>query len=571
MRRLPTLFAGFVFAVSPAAALPDGNVPPPASSFDEAIDRALAREQALVARLRTEKPVAETYIQELQPDRDFGTVPKTDHYFLGKVDLSRGVSVQSFLPKSSMKTRAFQIFTEMFSLEFLPRGFAQMMLMDSDFSRAQYEFTYVRREFLGDVRTIVADVKPKGGSGRFVGQIWIEDKGYNVVRFNGIYGPHQDRRLFMHFDSWRVNAGPNLWVPYAIYTEESELPFAFDLRHAKFKAITRLWGYTTPQERDFGEFTNMTVEMKGVEDKSADAADNSPVESQRAWEARAEQNVLNRMEQANILARHGEVDKVLDTVVNNLIVTNNLNIAPEVRTRVILTTPLETFTVGHTIVISRGLLDTLPDEASLAAVLAHELAHIALGQTLDSKWAFGDRMIFDDEETLKRFRFARPKEQEDQANAAAVAYLQNSPYKDKLGQAGLYLKALGKEANQLPSLIKPLMGSRMAEGGRVLDMAALIERSPELQRTHVDQVAALPLGSRTKVDPWTDDIRMTHTRAVPLLSAREKMPFELTPIYLHLSYEGRGEVVAAEGQTPGPDTDKPADAAQIKPAAPQQP
>ena len=35
-------------------------------------------------------------------------------------------------------------------------------------------------------------------------------------------------------------------------------------------------------------------------------------------------------------------------------------------------------------------------------------------------------------------------------------------------------------------------------------------------------------------------------RSIPLLSAREKMPFELTPIYLHLTYES-----AAEAQTAG--------------------
>ena len=93
---------------------------------------------------------------------------------------------------------------------------------------------------------------------------------------------------------------------------------------------------------------------------------------------------------------------------------------PDVRTRVILTTPLETFTVGHTIVISRGLLDTLPDEASLAAILAHELAHIALGQQIDTKFAFSDRVIFDDDTILSRFRFARPQAEEDAANTEGV-------------------------------------------------------------------------------------------------------------------------------------------------------
>jgi Zn-dependent protease with chaperone function len=79
------------------------------------------------------------------------------------------------------------------------------------------------------------------------------------------------------------------------------------------------------------------------------------------------------------VAPEGEVDKVLLTVVNNLIVTNNLDLPRPVRTRVMITSPLETFSVGNTIVVSRGLIDVLPDEASLAMVLSHELAHIVLG------------------------------------------------------------------------------------------------------------------------------------------------------------------------------------------------
>ena len=50
----------------------------------------------------------------------------------------------------------------------------------------------------------------------------------------------------------------------------------------------------------------------------------------------------------------------------------------EVRCRILLTNPIESFTVGDTIVISRALLDILPDEATLVAVLALELSHIVL-------------------------------------------------------------------------------------------------------------------------------------------------------------------------------------------------
>ena len=93
--------------------------------------------------------------------------------------------------------------------------------------------------------------------------------------------------------------------------------------------------------------------------------------------------------------------KVLETVVNNLEVTNNLDIEPDMRCRVLMTSTLESFVIGHTIVLSRGLIDVLPDEASLAMIIAHELAHIALGHRLDTKYAFNDRMLFEDPEGMR--------------------------------------------------------------------------------------------------------------------------------------------------------------------------
>lgn len=517
-------------------------------AFNQVVDRAVFQENTLLKILRGEHPLGETYIQDLGADADFGAVPKDDHYFLGKLDFSHGVNTDTFTQKSKAKANALSGFTHLFSTQYFPRGFAQTLLIDgAEFDRDHYDFEFVKREFLGDVRTIVIDVNPKkdAGSGRFVGRIWVEDHGYNIVRFNGTYSQPHVGQFYMHFDSWRVNCGPDLWVPFETYSEESDLSYAFRTRKLRFKALTRVWGYTTSEDRHQAEFTNLTVDLPSVKDSSDQAADNSPVESLRAWEREGEDNVLDRLEKANLLAPPGDVEKILDTVVNNLVVTNDLNIVPEVRTRVLLTTPLESFTVGHTIVISRGLLDTLPDEASLAAILAHELAHIALGQEIDTKFAFSDRVLFDDDAVLQKFRMSRPQTDEDAANTKALELLQKSPYAPKLAQAGLFLKALGASADRLPNLIRPLFGSRIAANNNVLRMSALIEKSPQLQQDRVDQVAALPLGARTSLDPWTNRLRMTKMRAVPLLSAREKMPFELTPVYLHLSYETAAEARAA--------------------------
>jgi hypothetical protein len=510
-----------------------------ATTAGEVVDRAIGRERVLMTVLQATTPVAETYIQELVPDNDLGTIPSTDHYFVGRIDLSRGVSQTSYLPKNSGGSK-FDLFSRFFTIQYLPRGFAQMMLIDgTEFDRAHYDFQFLRREFLGDVRTIVFAITPHTGSGigRFEGNIWVEDQGYNIVRFNGTYNGSSSSHLFLHFDSWRVNSGPDLWLPFEVYSQESHLTDFMKIHSAHFKAITRFWGYGGPAERSGSEFTNLTVETTDVEDKSAEAADPSPVESQRQWERLSEDNILERLEQAGLVAKAGGVDKVLDTVISNLAITNNLTLVPEVRARVLLTTPLESFTIGRTIVISRGMLDTLPDEASLAAVLAHELAHIVLGHATSTDFAFSDRLRFADARIVARFKLACTPAEEDAANAKAVELLMNSPYKDKLGQAGLYLKALNHESNRLPALIKPLFGDKLVDGHNILRMSALLDKAPELQTNRVDQVAALPLGSRTRLNPWTDELEMVAMRPVPLASASEKMPFEITPVYLHLTYK----------------------------------
>jgi hypothetical protein len=200
-------------------------------------------------------------------------------------------------------------------------------------------------------------------------------------------------------------------------------------------------------------------------------------------------------------------------------------------------------------VLSRGLLDVLPDEASLAMVLAHELGHIVLGHRLDTKYAFGDRMIFPDEETLSRVQLARGPYDEEAADKKAIEILQNSPYKDKLGNAGLFLRALEARSKQLPGLITPQFGSRMAKGESVMRMSALLQSAPALQITDLSQVAALPLGSRIKLDPWDDHVELNRSKPLRLQSARDKMAFEVTPMIPHLArYRGSQVAENASGK-----------------------
>jgi hypothetical protein len=50
------------------------------------------------------------------------------------------------------------------------------------------------------------------------------------------------------------------------------------------------------------------------------------------------------------------------------------------------------------------------------------------------------------------------------------------------------------------------------------------------------QQAAMPLASFLRFDPWTDQVFVMHTPFEPLLTAADKMPFEVEPVYLKLSY-----------------------------------
>jgi hypothetical protein len=276
------------------------------------------------------------------------------------------------------------------------------------------------------------------------------------------------------------------------------------------------------------------------------------------WEKQAEDNAVERLTKIGLLAPPGDLDKVLSTVVNNLLVTNNIDLQGDVRCRVLLTSPLESFTIGHTIVVSRGLLDVLPDEASLAMVLSHELAHIVLGHRLDTKLAFNDRMFFPDENSFQRLDFRHKPAEEEAADAKALDLLKNSPYKDKLGNAGLFLKALQDRAPDLPNLIQSHLGNSMAEGKSVR-MSTLLAQAPALDEKRLDQIAALPLGGRIKVDPWSDQVELSKAKAVALTSAREKMEFELTPFFPYLTRLSTGttDKMALTTTTPTSDTAAP--------------
>jgi hypothetical protein len=536
MRKVATTI--FVLILSGVGAMAATEAPKPADkprTMEEVIDRVITNENRANQQLKQFSPLVETYIQNLKPDKDLGYAPAGDKYFLGRADFSKGVSLVSLTDTNGKGKKIFGAIGNFFSfaMQFLPDGFLQMIFIDTNgFDKQHYKFDYVRREFLGEVRCLVFDVSPqeKSGKGRFLGRMWVEDQDYNVVRFNGAYGGAGHSSWYFHFDSWRTNVQPGLWMPSFIYSEEKDLHYAL-AKKLDFKAQTRLWGYNVGRSSQEQELSRILVETP-VQDDTKTSNDLSPIQAQRSWDRQAEDNVIDRLERIGLIAPRGEVDKALDTVINNLEVTNNIDLEPDVRCRVMMTSTLESFTVGHTIVMSRGLIDVVPDEASLATMLAHELSHAILGHRIDSSYAFFDQLLIDDKETFRHFGFARTPDEERAANTKAVQLLNNSPYKNQLGNAGLFLTALGSREKEIPNLISPHLGDR------VPIMVDLKSATPVDQKQNPQMIAALPIGGRVKVDSWNDKLELIKSKPVGTVAEREKMPFEVTPFMPYLMRYG---------------------------------
>ncbi len=464
----------------------------PPTTMDQVVDRVIARENDLIKFLSPRTPIVETYLQNLTQDPQLGPI-------------------------------------------YQPLGFSWMIFADrNNFDRQHYNFHYARREFLGDVRCLVFDLTPKkdAGRGRFLGRIWIEDQDFSIVRLNGTYAHASRNNYYYHMDSWRLNLIPGYWVPAYIYSEEGDFTAGAKNKIA-FKAQTRMWGYNLKTGTPNDELTNIRVDS--VKDDTPTAQDATPLAAEREWQQQAEDNVLERLERAGLLAPAGDVDKILQTVVNNIEITNNIELPRPVRTRVLTTSPLETFSVGNTIVVSRGLIDVLPDEGSLAMVLSHELAHIVLGHNLGSQYAFSDRMLFSDEGTYQNLGFKHIPEEETAADKKAIEMLKASPYAQKLDSAGLFIKALQTRAPQLSALLQAHLGNNITENGTVTRMAQLGNSAPALDWNKLDQIAALPLGGRVKLNPWDDKVEIVKAQPVAITSARDKMPFEVTPFFPRLS------------------------------------
>lgn len=215
--------------------------------------------------------------------------------------------------------------------------------------------------------------------------------------------------------------------------------------------------------------------------------------------------------------------------IKNLEITNNLDGQVDLHSRVLLTGNLEMFSVGDTLVLSRGLIDVVPDEATMAALLAHGMADAMVPKPYQDQYGFSDIMRLTATEVLRHLSFKEDKTEAAANSAKAVELVNKPPYASQLGSAGLFFARLRAQSRSLRRLISPQLGNQ------VYFNSQLMQAAPALQPNNKNQISALPLGSRLKIDPWTGVVSLRKSKPVSLWSPGDKMPLEVTPLPPYLT------------------------------------
>jgi hypothetical protein len=148
-------------------------------------------------------------------------------------------------------------------------------------------------------------------------------------------------------------------------------------------------------------------------------------------------------------------------------------------------------------------------------------------------------MLFSDESTYQNLGFRHVPEEETAADKKALELLKNSPYAQKLDTAGLFLRELNLRGPALSALLTPHLGSGFTDRKGAVDrMVALMNSAPALDPNKLDQIAALPLGGRVKLNAWDNHAELIKTTPMAITSARDKMPLEVTPFFPRLTRSG---------------------------------
>lgn len=514
------------------------------------VDAAIGHEHAIVKTTIAAHPLVETYLQFYNsPD----SAPISDSYSLGELDSPKALREDDYrTPGQHHILELVSDFVKPLLLgtreKILPDTFVDMLSPDAKgFNTRNYRFHFVRPTFIGSRRVEMFDVTPRDKkhiTGRFEGRVWIDQQDQTIVRFTGVFESHSanGRPEYLHFDSWRKKSpATGQWRPYAIYIQDR-------VRGRIFRGRIRLWGYNLGRMFARNSF-DANIRVSDAEDESGNSQDVGPLEATRMWRTQAEDNVIGRLQRAGILAQPGNFEKILDQIATNLMIPNNLDFGDPVHVRILLTLPIEATVMNHTILLSKGLIDSIPNEEDMASVLTLELAHIKLGHRLDTMFAFSDELDFSNASTYLHLRFAYTDRENRAAAKLADEYLAKSIYKKKLGDAANYYAILVDREAALKAISHGFLGDSL------LDPAGKPWISAALPVTTLKRAEALPLDDPSTLSSMlavdTDSDRLSRVPRLAPGPGETPHPLEVLPMWLNLkrSPEGTTSKVPAADST----------------------
>ncbi len=473
-----------------------------------------SNEQAMITRLASSHLVTEAYVQSLGHEQSKG-IDRTldegsdsvidDLYFLARVDLGRESPVERLLIGGT-PWRERYIQTNTGALEqIFPVGTFLMLFVDlNSFDADRYSLAYKGKETLINTECLVFSVAPikERDSGRFRGQIWVDSSSLSIVRIKGVFtGPYErwyeglkGPERYFHFDSWRERIG-NVWLPSATYFDERRAFRSDGNLEFHYRGYALLW-HQPAEPADVPESSKRTV----AENTSA-----SPI------------TLVTRLEADGLLAAPGSEEQRLDRIVRQITPASGTG-THQIDCRVLVTTPAEVFSAGDVIVVSRGLLNIVPDDSVLAVLLARQLAHIVLGHTGGVAQTFS-KSLFDlrGKKDFGGLGTRWSPDEEAAADSEAIVLLKGSPFEGAIPKASAFLSQLKSESHRFPNLARARFGAGIFPEGSSLVSKELAKPVPHAEELRFENRYRVSW-ERTIVD--SDEERSQaerRTREIPVI------------------------------------------------------
>jgi hypothetical protein len=465
-----------------------------ALTHEQLTRKIFAAERNMIAGLADTRLVLETYLQSLWPNTKAQS-PIDDAYFLSAVDFKRDFwtqdhgrrGYQTFLFGQTEASRRVRVNNGK-NWKLIPDGYLDMMFVDiEDFDSDTYELKYLQKDSWGGTSCLKFSVIPKKPrlGGQFEGQIWVETSNFKIVRIKGTFtaSPLPFRKhlfggevgLYFTFDSVRQEVIPGTWLPSYTYFDENRR--WQDLYHNgetdfHYRGHTFIWGYN-----DRGQTT--VVRTKHNSD------------------------AIGRLEKDKLLANPGLAEQQLNGIVRQILAASNVSM-PDIECRILLTTPIEIFSINHTIVLSRGLLNILPDQEVIAVLLAHEIGDMMIGAYGARPKAF-DESFFDEVGTrgFQGLGILRSPQKDAEAWKVGLTLASTAGYSKGVEHASLLFGALAVHSPQIPNLVRPRFGLGL------LNMQDVGLSSRTVQPP-TSGVPPLLLRGEYVVDSWRDAVYVGH-------------------------------------------------------------